>query len=222
MTIALTIFGVVLSTLHQSSLGAMFLITPTKLHPLWYTSYLPVQFFVSSVVAGLSMVIVESTLSHRAFRDRVEIGHAELDHLTLGLAKAAAVTLAIYFAIKVMALAQGDRWHHLATAWGGWYLVELLGFVALPGVLFALAVRDRRPGLARVAGGFGVLGVILNRLNVSIFAFNWELPAAQRYVPHWMEIWVTVSLVTFGVWLFRWVVNRMPILHEHPEYRGTH
>jgi Ni/Fe-hydrogenase subunit HybB-like protein len=221
-TIALTIFGVILSTLHQSTLGAMYLITPTKLHPLWYTSYLPVQFFVSSVVAGLSMVIVESTLSHRVFGPQVEIDHAELDRITLGLAKAGAVALAIYLAMKVMGLAKGDTWRYLGTGWGAWFLVEVLGFVVLPGFLFALAVRDRRPGLARVAGVFGVLGVILNRLNVSIIAFNWQLPSALRYVPRWSEIWVTLALVTFGVWLFRWIVNRMPILHEHPEYRGSH
>jgi Ni/Fe-hydrogenase subunit HybB-like protein len=222
MTIALTIFGLVLSTLHQSSLGAMYLITPTKLHPLWYSSYLPVQFFVSSVVAGLCMVMVESMLSHRAFAHQVEISHEELDQLTLGLAKAAAVALAVYFAVKVMALAQTAGWHHLGTGWGGWYLVELLGFVLLPCFLFALAVRDGRPHLARVAAVIGVVGVVLNRLNVSIIAFNWDLPSAERYHPHWMEIWVTASLVTFGVWLFRWIVNRMPILREHPDYRGMH
>ncbi len=222
MTIALTIFGLVLSTLHQSSLGAMYLITPTKLHPLWYSSYLPIQFFVSSVVAGLCMVMVESMLSHRAFAHQVEISHQELDRLTLGLAKAAAVALAVYFAVKVMALAQTAGWHHLGTGWGGWYLVELVGFVLLPCFLFALAVRDGRPGLARVAALVGVVGVVLNRLNVSIIAFNWDLPSAERYHPHWMEIWVTASLVTFGVWLFRWIVNRMPILREHPDYRGMH
>jgi Ni/Fe-hydrogenase subunit HybB-like protein len=222
MTIALTIFGVVLSTLHQSSLGAMYLITPTKLHPLWYSSYLPIQFFLSSVVAGLSMVIVEGMLSHRVFADRVELGHQDFDRLTLGLAKAGSVALAIYFAVKVMALAQANAWHHLGTAWGAWYLVEIVGFVLLPCFLFAISVRDRLPRLARVAAGIGVVGVVLNRLNVSIIAFNWDLPSAERYHPHWMEIWVTASIVTFGVWLFRWIANRMPILHEHPEYRGMH
>jgi Ni/Fe-hydrogenase subunit HybB-like protein len=222
MTIALTIFGVVLSTLHQSSLGAMYLITPTKLHPLWYSSYLPVQFFCSSVVAGLSMVIVEGALSHRVFSHQVELGHQDFDRLTLGLAKAGAVALAITFGVKVMALAQTNGWHYLATSWGGWYLVELVGFVLLPCFLFALAVRDRRPRLARVAAVIGVAGVVLNRLNVSIIAFNWELPSAERYHPHWMEIWVTASIVTFGVWLFRWIVNRMPILREHPDFRGMH
>ena len=72
LTLMLTILGVLLSTLHQSSLGALFLIAPSKLHPLWYTSYLPVFFFVSSIAAGLSMVIFEGTMSHRSFHDKMD------------------------------------------------------------------------------------------------------------------------------------------------------
>ena len=73
LTIALTILGLILSTMHQSSLGALFLITPTKLHPLWYSSHLPVHFFISAVAGGLGMIIIESALSHRVFHDQVEI-----------------------------------------------------------------------------------------------------------------------------------------------------
>ena len=72
MTIGLTVFGVMLSTLHQSSLGGLFLMAPTKLHPLWYSPFIPAYFFISSIAAGLSMVIVESALSHRAFQSRAD------------------------------------------------------------------------------------------------------------------------------------------------------
>lgn len=222
MTIALTIFGVVLSTMHQSTLGTLYLITPTKLHPLWYSPHLPVHFFVSSIVAGISMVTVESMLSHRAFGGKVELDHADFDRLTLGLAKAGAVVLAVYFALKVASVAHGHHWHLLATPMGQWFLFEVVGFVLLPGFLFALAYRDRKPRLARVAAVLGVLGIVLNRLNVSLVAFNWDLPAEDRYVPHWMEVWVSLTIVTIGVLAFRWIANRMPILNEHPDYRGTH
>ncbi len=222
LTIALTIFGVVLSTMHQSTLGTLYLITPTKLHPLWYSPHLPVHFFVSSIIAGISMVTVESMLSHRAFGSKVEIGHEQFDRLTLGLAKAGALVMAVYFALKVASVAHGNHWNLLLTPMGGWFLVEVLGFVALPGFLFAIAYRDRKPWLARAAAILGVLGVVLNRLNVSLIAFNWDLPSGQRYVPSWMEIWVSVTLVTIGVVVFRWIANRMPILHEHPDYKGTH
>ena len=222
MTLALTIFGLVLSTLHQSTLGAMFLVTPTKLHPLWYSSYIPVHFFVSAVAAGISMVIFEGVLSHRAFRDQVELSHEQFDKLTIGLAKAGAVVLAIYFAIKVMALSLDDKWAYLATPWGAWYLVELLGFVLLPCILYAVGYRERRVRLIQVTAAITVVGIILNRLNVSIFAFHWQLPPEQRYWPSWMEIWVTVSIVTLGLVMFRWIVNRMPILHKHPDFADDH
>ena len=222
MTIALTIFGLLLSTLHQSSLGALYSIAPTKLHPLWYSSYLPVFFFVSAVAAGISMIIVESALSHRVFRHQVELTHEQFDNLTLGLAKAGSIVLAVYFAIKVMGITLDNEWHLLGTGWGMWFLVELLGFVLLPSILYAVGYRERRPGLVRATGGLTVAGIVLNRFNVSFIAFNWTLPSELRYVPNWMEIWVTVALITAGVVVFRWIANRMPILYEHPEYRGQH
>jgi Ni/Fe-hydrogenase subunit HybB-like protein len=72
LTLLLTIFGVVLSTLHQSSLGALYLIAPSKLHPLWYSGYLPVYFFISAIIAGLSMVIFEGSLAHKHFHDKMD------------------------------------------------------------------------------------------------------------------------------------------------------
>ncbi len=220
LTIALTIFGVVLSTMHQSSLGALFCITPTRLHPLWYSSYLPVFFFVSAVAVGLSMVIVEGLFSHRAFHDQVETTPEQFDHITLGLGKAAAVTLAIYTAIKVVGIGMDDQWHYLATGWGLYFLLELLGFALLPCILFTIGFRERRVALVRVAAFITVAGVVLNRLNIAFIAYNWQLP--QRYVPSWMEVWVTLTLVTFGVVAFRWIAGRMPILYEHPEWKGIH
>lgn len=220
MTIALTIFGLLLSTLHQSSLGALYSITPTKLHPLWYSSYLPIFFFVSAVAAGLSMVIVESMISHKVFAHQVEITHEQLDRITLGLAKAASIVLAVYFSIKVMGIALDDEWHLLGTGWGLWFLVELLGFVLLPSVLYMVGYRERRVKLIRFTGAWTVVGIVLNRFNVSMIAFNWTLPSELRYAPSWMEIWVTLTLITAGVVMFRWIANRMPIMYEHPNFKG--
>ncbi len=222
MTIALTIFGLILSTLHQSTLGAMFLITPTKLHPLWYSSHMPIHFFVSAIGAGISMVIFEGMLSHRAYAHQVEISHEKFDSLTVGLAKAGAIVLATYFGLKVVGIGIDNKWHYLGTPMGHWYLVELLGFVVLPCFLYMVGYRERRPTLIRFTALLTVIGVILNRLNVSIFAFNWQLPSELRYTPHWMEIWISVTIVTFGVVVFKWIVNRMPILYEHPQYKGMH
>jgi Ni/Fe-hydrogenase subunit HybB-like protein len=223
MTLVLTIFGVILSTLHQSSLGALFMIAPSKLHPLWYSGYLPVYFFISSIFAGLSMVIFEGSLAHRYLHHKMDATHlAESAGVALGFAKAAAFVMMGYVGIKVIGLAIDNNWHYLATGWGAWFLIELIGFVALPAFAYALAARDRNLRLARWAAVWSVLGLVLNRLNISLVAFNWHLPSAQRYFPSWMEIAISVFIVTVGVVVYRFVTTHMPVLYEHPDYRTDH
>ena len=222
MTIALTIFGVILSTLHQSTLGTLFVASPTRLHPLWYSSYLPILFFVSSVAAGISMVTFEGWVTHGAFHDQVQITKEHFDRLTIGLGKAGCVVLAIYFSIKVVDLFMAHEFALLATGWGLWFLVELLGFVALPCILFLIGSRELRPRLVRTGAFITVVGIVLNRINVSVIAYDWLLPADRRYIPHWMEIWVSMTLVTMGVLAFRWIARRMPIMYEHPDYVDMH
>lgn len=220
MTLALTILGVVLSTLHQSSLGALFLIAPSKLHPLWYCSYLPVYFFISSMFAGMSMVIFESTLAHRFFHHKMDQAHLEEIHqVTLGFAKAASFIMAGYIMIQLMGLAIDNDWGYLASGWGAWYLLEIIGFVAMPAFFYAVGARDKNIRLIRWTALWTVAGIVLNRLNVSIIAFNWQLPANQRYVPSWMEVMTTVFIVFIGVLVYRFIIARMPILHEHSDYR---
>lgn len=219
MALALTVFGVVLSTLHQSSLGSLFLMAKGKLHPLWYSPFIPIFFFVSSIAAGVSMVIVESTLSHRAFHSQVAGQRVDVDGLTLGLGKAGAVVLFAYFFARLLGVADAQGFALLGTPWGAWFLVELLGFVLLPCALFTFGVRGRRVGLVRFAAALTVLGVVLYRFNVAFVAFRWDQP--DRYVPHWMEIFISLTLITVGVLVFRWIVNRMPVLRPHPEFQDS-
>jgi Ni/Fe-hydrogenase subunit HybB-like protein len=220
MTLALTIFGVVLSTMHQSSLGALYLIAPSKLHPLWYSAYLPVFFFVSSIAAGLSMVIFEGSLSHRYLHDKMDATYlSEHDGVVMGFAKGAAVVLVGYFCIKIVGLALDNNWQYLFTGYGAWYLVEILGFVALPAFLYALAVRERNLKLIKWTSVLTVLGIVLNRFNVSLVAFNWQLPPEARYFPHWMEIALSLFIVTIGLLIFRFVSTRMPIFYEDERFK---
>ena len=223
LTVLLTVLGVVLSTLHQSSLGALFLIAPSKLHPLWYSPYLPIFFFVSSIAAGLSMVIFEGTLAHRHFHHKMDEQHLKTsDQVVLGFGKGASMVLAAYFAIKIFGVALGNNWHYLGTGYGLWFLVEILGFVLLPCFVYAVGVRDRNVKLIRVTAGWTVLGIIVNRLNIAWVCFNWQLPWSERYVPHWMEIGVSLFVITFGLVIYRFIVTRMPVFYEHPEYKETH
>lgn len=214
LTVALTVVGVMLSTLHQSSLGALFLMARDRLHPLWYSSYIPVFFFVSSIAAGLSVVILETALAHRFFVGR-DAPHEDLDRMVLGLGRGAAVVLFAYFFLKLLGLADGGHWALLATPYGAWFAAGLLGFVLVPSLLFARAARHGSVRGVRAAAVLTVLGVVLNRLDVSVVAFDWNAPV--RYVPSAAEVLVSVTLVTLGIQVYRFIVNRMPILHTGGE-----
>ena len=142
--------------------------------------------------------------------------------ITLGLGKAACITLGVYFAIKVCGVAHGNTWHYLGTPLGLWFLVEMIGFVLLPCVMFLVGYREQRPKLVQSAAFVTVVGIILNRLNISVIAFNWQLPPGQGYFPAWTEFWISLMFVTTGLIVYRWIVSRMPILDNHPEYGSNH
>jgi Ni/Fe-hydrogenase subunit HybB-like protein len=218
-----TIFGVIIAGGHQSALGGLYLVAPGKLHPLWYSMLLPVFFLLSAVFAGISMVIVESTITHKIFKKQLkDFNEAEYNRLVIGLGKATASALFVYFILKIFDLAHSDNWAYLNTPYGYWYLVEILGFVLLPALFFAHAARKGKAKLVQFMGFVTVLGVILNRLNVSIIAYNWYLPVSQKYYPKWMEVALTVGVVTMLILAYRFVVNRMAIMHEHPDYESSH
>ncbi|MEW6351196.1 MAG: hypothetical protein AB1646_19230 [Thermodesulfobacteriota bacterium] len=222
-TLGATIFGVCLSMLHQSALGSIFLLMPEKLHPLWYSEYIPLWFFMSAVVGGLVMTIIESMVSHKVFAEKITNHDPDLlDRVTIGLGKATSVTLFAYFFMKLVGLAHGNTWEYLNTGYGYWYLVEVIGFVLIPAFVMMYAVQNRLVRMIRVTAGVTAFGIVLNRLNHSIIAFNWHLPWADRYVPHWMEVMLTVTVVTIGILTFRWIMNRMPILYDHPDFEPAH
>jgi Ni/Fe-hydrogenase subunit HybB-like protein len=216
----LTILSVVFSSMHQSALGSLFIMAPGKLHPLWYTPWIFIFFFISAVMAGISMVIVEASLSHKAFASRIR-HHFDLAKLQYGLARAGAIIFFAYFFLKMQGVIDMHAWGYLLSGWGAWFAVEMLGFVLLPAILYAVGARNMNANLVRIGGVLGVLGIALNRLNVSVIAFNWNLPAAERYSPSWMEVTVSLTLVVLGIQLFRFCVNRMPIMSEHPDYAGS-
>ena len=221
VTVGATIFVVTLSTLHQSALGALFLLSPGKLHPLWYSQFIPVFFFVSSIFAGLSMVIAESTLTSRYLKHRVSAHYqAKLPELTLGLGKAASFVLFTYFGLKIIGIAHGHHWNLLNTSYGYLFLVEMIIFVLLPCFLFAFGVRNRSVGLVRFTAFFTIIGVALNRFNVSLIGLNWKLPHRELF--HWKEFVIVITIITIELLIYRWIVNRMPVHREHPEYKGMH
>jgi len=217
LTLAAVIFGITLSTLHQSGLGALFMMAKSKIHPLWYTEFIPILFFVSSIFAGLSMVIFEGSISHRVFHYRLSNKLKKSnDSIVLGLAKICAGALFVYFALKMLVLIHDQNWEYMNTGWGYLYMLEIGGFVLLPLYLFYLSIKKYSITLAKYASALTMIGIIMNRLNTSVFAYNWTLP--YRYYPSWMEIEITLAVIFLEIVVLRWIVVRMPILGDPPEW----
>ncbi|PWB63285.1 MAG: hypothetical protein C3F14_08515 [Deltaproteobacteria bacterium] len=224
ITVGMTIGGVILSTLHQSALGALFLLAPGKLHPLWYSAFIPVFFFISSIYAGLCMVIAVSTVAARWLRDKADHQFlSNLDPQTVGLGKAACIVMFVFFALKLIGVAHDDNWALLRTPYGIWFLAEILLFILAPGIVLTVGVKKGSATLVRWGAFHAVAGIILNRLNVSILMFNWNLPNHfHDIIPPAREVAIVLSIITFHVLLFRWILNRMPVLREHPDFPEGH
>jgi len=221
MTMAAVIFGITLSMLHQSGLGALFLMAKEKIHPLWYNEFIPVMFLVSSIFAGLSMVIFEGSISDKVFFDQIsnktKLVQKDIVH---GLSKICAGTMFAYFFLQLLVFIHGQHWDLLNTGMGHWFLLEMLGFVLFPMILFFVSYRNNNITMIRIAAFLTMIGVIMNRLNVSIIGYRWD--AAVRYVPSWMEVIVALTVIFIQIWIFRWVINRLPVLRDSPSWANEH
>jgi len=213
LTLVTVALGITLSILHQSGLGALFLMAKPKIHPLWWSEFIPILFFVSSIYAGLAMIIFEGTISHRIFKALIDPkSHHTFDDIVFGLAKGAAITMFVYYFFKALLFIHDKQWDLIVDGWGYWYLVEVIGFVLVPALMFAFGFRHRSLNIVKTAAVMALIGVILNRLNVSIICFNWY--ADVHYFPSWQEIMVTLMVICGEIWVFRWVVTRMPVLNS--------
>ena len=201
--IPIVILGVILSTLHQSSLGTIYVIVPEKLHGLWYSAWLPIFFFTSAISAGLAMTIFESFLSYKAFGKRLE------KDILIGLSRVIAVVLAIYFVMKFHDLIQkGNLYlafeftHESILFWGEMGLGVILPMI----LLFIPKVRENETGLF-FSALLVILGFIVNRLNVTIGG----MVHSESYFPKWSEFAVTLSVIVFGFGVFAFAVKYLPI-----------
>jgi len=212
ITIGLTIAGIILSTLHQGALGALFTYAPSKVHPLWYSQeFLWIFFFTSSIFAGLCMVIVVSTVVKNTMAWRCsEEWLSKLDSQTIGLAKGASMALITYFVIKIIGIAHDNEWAYLATGWGQWFILEIAAGVVLPLFLLGYGIRNERIGIIRFGAFVAVAGIALNRLNTALIAFNWNL---YQDIPHILEATIAVTLFALYIATYRFILYRLPILY---------
>jgi Ni/Fe-hydrogenase subunit HybB-like protein len=207
-TFPLTVLAVLLSMLHQSSLGSLFLIVPGRLHELWYTPLLPLLFFFSAIGVGLVMAIVESTLSAKAFGRPIEAD------VLRDVARLAVWVMGLYLVVRFTDLIRSGA---LLTLWpvsraGIFFLMEILFGFVMPMLLFSLdKVRNNTRLLYHVAQ-LALMGFIINRLNVAITGF--EVISGQTYIPSWTELSVTFMIITVGVTGFYLAARHLPVLEK--------
>lgn len=212
-TVPLVIAGAIISTLHQSSLGSFYLITPGKLHPLWYSPLLPWMFYFSAIAAGLAMMIVESRLSSRALGRGLEMP------LLQSLAKALVVALAFYATVRLADMARLGVIGEIFTGSreSRFFLLEMAIGVFVPMALLALPAVRRNTERLYGAALLVVVGLVVNRLNVSLTGFEGSM--GGHYVPTIAEAVISIMLAGFGVAAFTLAVRYLPIMEavEEPE-----
>ena len=220
------ILGVVLSTLHQSSLGSLLLIQPTKLHPLWWTPILPIMFFTSAISVGLSMIILESSLSSRYFQRGLET------HLLAKLAKALPIALGVYLVLKFGELAVAGDLGYLFTSGvlSILFWAEILIGVITPMIWFSVKKNQTSPSGLLTGAIITLLGLILNRFNVSWFAV--KHPDPLFYVPTFMgnvdyfptfpEVAVSIGIFSAGIMAFGLLAKYFPVFEAEHETEETH
>ncbi len=204
------ILGVVLSTLHQSSLGSLLLIQPEKLFPLWWTPLLPPLFFISAVAIGLAMIIIESSLSSRYFHRGLEL------HLLAKLASAIPVVLGLYLLVRFAQLSFAGDLPYLFSSgvMSALFWTEILLGSVIPVVVFSFkSARNSPTGL--LAGAISLLlGMILNRFDVSWLAIH-RLTNVS-YVPSLAEISISAAIFSFGILAFGIAARYLPVFEEPP------
>ena len=206
-SVPIVIAGVILSTLHQSSLGSLYLIVPDKLYPLWYTPLLPFFFFLSAICVGFAMMLFESWHSSRAFGKQLELP------LLASMGRVLAVLLSVYLLIRFLDLYHRGVLPRLREPRTETYLFALeAALLLVPMVL--LFLRSIRLSPARLYGCalLVIFGFVTNRLNVSVTGM--EAGSGVHYVPKWTEVMVTLAIIALGFAIFRFAAQHLPIFAE--------
>lgn len=215
-TIPLVIAGIVLSTLHQSSLGSLFLIAPYRLHALWYSPIIWVLFFVSAIGLGLMTVTLESYFSSWLF------GHKLRSDLLAGLGKAGAVVLGVYVVLRLGDLAiRGELGGAFdGSTMGNLFLFELAVAGVIPAILFAIPKVRNHPQAMGWTALLALLGIVGYRFNVCLVAF--ARPESMPYFPSWMEFSVSIGIVAAATLVFITFVEHFKVYPPEDEHDEEH
>lgn len=213
-TIPMVIAGVTLSTLHQSSLGTLFVVMSPRLHALWYSMLLPVFFLISSLAAGLAMVISGAILSGWIFKRTLS------ENIIAELGWFIPWILGVYLVLKLGELEVADEFHLLFSGdkYSILFITELIIGVLIPIILFSMK-RVRHSRVWSLIGSLFVLaGVVLNRFNASWFTI--KPVAGETYFPSWMEVAILVGVVATAVLAYSLIARYFPLFEGTVSVEG--
>jgi len=211
--VGVALFGVLLSLLHQSSLGAVYLIAPGKLSPIWYSQWIPYCFLLSAIMLGLSMVSFETILTGKVWN------HPPPRDVLSGLGRGTLIAGILYFALKVYILLDTPGLVNMVFDGGflgNMYLLEMAVGVVLPIVLLSFkAVRNNIHRLFAV-DILVISGVLLNRLNVGIFGVQeFATRSGGDYFPSAMEWTLTLGMIAFAILGFKLCAKYLNLFPQH-------
>jgi len=201
------ISGVVLSTLHQSSLGTLMVVAESKVHPLWHTPILPLLFLLSAIAVGFPMVIFESLIASRSFKQKPEL------HLLSSLARIIGPLLFIYFSFKIGDMVIRGTYIYLAevNSVSIMFAIEVVFGIIIPlRMFFSDKVIKTKWGLF-TASSLVIFGVVVNRINTFLVSYNPPY-ATKSYFPSIGEISVTVGMIALLVLLYRAAALIFPVI----------
>ena len=204
------ILGVVLSTLHQSSLGTLMVIAGPKMHPLWQTPVLPLLFLLSAIAVGFPMVIFESMLASKSFGQK-----PEMDVLT-PLGYSVAPLLGIYLAFKIGDMVIRGTFVYLTVLNTAsiMFTIEVVVGIIIPLRMFLSKKVLQSPSLLFTASSLVIFGVLLNRIDNFVVAYTPPYSFGP-YFPSIGEISVTVGFAALLVLIYRFIVFNFPVISQH-------
>jgi len=200
LMVGIVLFGVLLSLLHQSSLGAVYLIAPGKLSPIWYSPYIPYMFLVSAIMMGLSMVSFETILTGKVWN------HDPPMEVLSGLSRGVLITGSFYLVMKIAHIVTGPGLGAVLNGsfLGNLWLLEMAVGVVMPVALLCTPSARRNKERIFSVNIMVIVGVLLNRLNVGIFGVHeFATRAGGDYFPSFMEWMLTIGMIAFAILGFK-------------------
>ncbi len=206
----LVLLGIMLSTLHQSSLGSLFLIMPRRLYALWFSHIIPVQFFISAIAGGLVMLAFETLALNWMYRRKIETS------IVSQLCKISAWTLGIYFIVKMTDLAiagklgmifNGNRLSNL-------FILEVLISIIIPVIMFSVPKFYRNTKVQWIGSIIAITGITMNRVDVGGYAM---LGATSWYIPSWMEVVMSFGILSTAALIFLFVIENFHVWDIQPK-----